>query len=115
MRTLLLKTWRDLLARKGQFIALMLLVAIGITSYVAFISSYRDLKASADRATEELRFATFSTSVISAPEAVLRRIRAIPGVQRPRAVSSSTRGWTWARTTRRRHASWAFQRVARAT
>ena len=30
MRMLLLKTWRDLMARKGQFVALILLVALGI-------------------------------------------------------------------------------------
>jgi putative ABC transport system permease protein len=81
MNMLLLKTWRDIMDRKGQFIALMMLVALGMTSYVAFISAYYDLKASADRAAEELRFASFSTQVVSAPSAALRRIREIPGVQ----------------------------------
>ena len=50
MRMLLLKTWRDMLARKGQFVALILLVALGILSFVAFLTGYLDLKASVEKA-----------------------------------------------------------------
>ena len=48
MRLLLLKTWRDMRAHWGQFAALILLVAIGITTYVAFVGGYRNLKVSED-------------------------------------------------------------------
>ena len=80
MRMLLLKTWRDILARKGQFLALMLLVAIGIMSYVGFITSYLDLKASLDKANAELRFADFNTTVLAAPETATRRLEGLPGI-----------------------------------
>ncbi len=80
MRMLLLKAWRDIKSRKGQFLSLAALVSIGIMSYVAFITGYLDLKASLDRANSELRFASFNTRVVSAPESVARRIAALPGV-----------------------------------
>lgn len=80
MRMLLLKAWRDIMSRKGQFLSLAALVAIGIMAYVSFITSYYDLKASLDRANTELRFADFNTKVLGAPESVGRRIERIRGV-----------------------------------
>jgi putative ABC transport system permease protein len=80
MRMLLLKTWRDMLARKGQFAALVLLVTLGISIYAGFFESYRNLKASGERAYSELRFEDFSVSVLSAPASVTDRVRALPGV-----------------------------------
>lgn len=80
MRMLLLKTWRDILSRKGQFVALMMLVAIGIMSYVGFITSYLDLKASLERANAELRFADFNTTVLAAPRNAARMLARIEGV-----------------------------------
>ncbi len=81
MRMLLLKTWRDMGAHKGQFAALILLVAIGITSYVAFIESYRNLKASADETYGRLKFADFSISVVGAPTGVVHKVEGVPGVE----------------------------------
>lgn len=80
MRILLLKTWRDMKTRKGQFAALIVLVALGITSYVAFISGYEDLKASATETYEQLKFADFTTQVLNAPKSVIPKIEKIPGV-----------------------------------
>ena len=80
VRMLLLKTWRDMNARKGQFGALVVLVALGIDLTWRSYPRYYDLKASADRAAEELRFATSRRRCRSAPSAVLRRIAQIPGV-----------------------------------
>lgn len=80
MRMLLLKTWRDMLARKGQFAALVLLVALGIATYGGFIEAYRNLSASGERAYRELRFEDFSVTVLSAPASAADRVRAIPGV-----------------------------------
>ncbi len=80
MRMLLLKTWRDILARKGQFAALVMLVAIGIMAYVSFISSYYDLVASKDEANARLRFADFTTTVMAAPASAARYIERLPGV-----------------------------------
>ncbi len=81
MNKLLLKTWRDIKIRKGQFIALIVLVALGITSYVAFISGYQNLSVSVEHANKELKFANFSTKIISAPKAVISEIEAIRGVK----------------------------------
>jgi putative ABC transport system permease protein len=81
MKKLLLKNWRDILDRKAQFGALIVLVALGISSYVSFISGYLNLSSSTDYAYERLRFADFSISVWSAPKTVLERIRAIRGVK----------------------------------
>jgi putative ABC transport system permease protein len=80
MRMLLLKTWRDLMARKGQFIALILLVALGILSFVAFLTGYLDLSASVTRATEELKFADFTVGVVSAPTGKVAAVGRVPGV-----------------------------------
>lgn len=80
MRMLLLKAWRDIMARKGQFLSLAVLVGIGIMAYVTFISSYYDLNDSLDRANSELRFADFNTSVLNAPKSVERIIERLPGV-----------------------------------
>jgi putative ABC transport system permease protein len=81
MRMLLLKTWRDLLARKGQFAALILLVSLGILSFVAFLTAYLDLTASVQRANEELKFADFSMSVVGAPAGEVAAVQRVPGVK----------------------------------
>lgn len=81
MRILLLKTWRDILARKGQFGALILLVALGIVSYVTFRTSYLDLNASVARANSELKFADFSVQVAGAPGGEVRAVGRVPGVR----------------------------------
>ncbi len=77
---LLLKTWRDLLARKAQFAGLLLVVALGVSTFVAFQTSYLDLKASVEKANAELEFADFSTAVMSAPMSELDAIRRLRGV-----------------------------------
>lgn len=87
MRILLLKTWRDIMARTGQFAALVLLVALGILSYVAFQTSYLDLTSSVSRANTELAFADFSVRVMRAPAGEIAAIARIPGV---RAVEGRT-------------------------
>ena len=44
MSMLTLKAFRDTLAHKGQFIALIVLVSLGITSFVTFQNGYYDLQ-----------------------------------------------------------------------
>ncbi len=77
---LTLKAWRDMLAHKGQFIALIVLIAIGITSYVTFQNGYYNLKASLDYAYSTLRFADFTVRVDRMPLAAARAVERIPGV-----------------------------------
>jgi putative ABC transport system permease protein len=80
MRMLLLKTWRDMLAHKGQFLALILLVALGVTVYVGFVDAYLNLKTSADTVYQQLAFEDFSVEILGAPLSAVARVRAIPGV-----------------------------------
>ena len=72
--TLTLKAWRDMLAHKGQFIALVVLIAIGITSYVTFQNGYYNLKASLDHAYATLRFADFTVRVERMPLTARRAV-----------------------------------------
>lgn len=77
---LTLKAWRDMLAHKGQFIALVVLIAIGIMSYVTFQNGYYNLHASLDHAYTTLRFADFTVRVKRMPLTAARDIESVPGV-----------------------------------
>ncbi|MDH4140388.1 MAG: FtsX-like permease family protein [Coriobacteriia bacterium] len=81
MKMLLLKTWRDMKARKGQFIGLIILVMLGIAIYSAFVGAASDLQASADRSNEEFHLADFETRVMAAPTEVAGEIADIDGVE----------------------------------
>ncbi len=80
MRMLLLKMWRDVLARKGQFAGLIVVVGLGISTFVAFQAGYVDLTRSVDRANRELRFADFSVSVSDTARIKAAAVAALPGV-----------------------------------
>ena len=80
MKLLLLKTWRDMRAHWGQFAALILLVAIGITTYVAFVGGYRNLRVSEAETYGRLKFADFTVDVVGAPHSVVHKIEQLPGV-----------------------------------
>lgn len=77
---LLLKTWRDIKARKGQFAALIVLVALGITSFVAFVSGYYNLTTSTNQANSILKLADFTVRVVDAPRDAVAEIEKVPGV-----------------------------------
>jgi len=81
VRKLLLKNWRDVVSRKAQFGALIVLVALGITSYIALSGSQRNLQASYDETKQRLAMASFTVTVIRAPKTALTRILALPGVE----------------------------------
>lgn len=81
MKKLILKNWRDIKARKAQFGALIVLVAMGILSYVSLISSYSNLTVSYEVAKRLLKMASFETKILSAPKTVVSRIEALPGVR----------------------------------
>lgn len=80
MRALTLKMLRDTASRKGQFIALVALITIGIMSYVTFQNGYYNLRASLDRAYSTLRFAQVTAQVDRAPFSATRAVEALPGV-----------------------------------
>jgi len=90
--TLVLKAWRDTLAHKGQFISLILLVALGIMSYVTFQNAYFDLRGSLDRSYSELRFADLTVRVDRMPFSAAREVERVPGVASARVRTVSDVG-----------------------
>jgi putative ABC transport system permease protein len=80
MSMLTLKALRDTLAHKGQFIALIVLVSLGIMSYVTFQNGYYDLRSSVSTAYSSLRFADIDVRVDRIPLSAASRIEMIPGV-----------------------------------
>lgn len=80
MSMLSLKAWRDTVAHKGQFIALIALVSLGVMSFVTFQNGYYDLRASLDEAYGRLRFADLTVRVERLPLTASQHIEQLPGV-----------------------------------
>ncbi|MEA3441438.1 MAG: FtsX-like permease family protein [Chloroflexota bacterium] len=59
MKKIYLKLWRDIRKQKWQFIALVLIILLGVTSYSAMIGMIDDVENSLDRTLDELRFQDF--------------------------------------------------------
>src|SRR5215470_319330 len=71
---------RDLLRLRGQVIAMALVVASGIATYVTMRSSYESLLVSQAEYYEAYRFADVFVHLKRGPESVVTDIGAIPGV-----------------------------------
>jgi putative ABC transport system permease protein len=80
MSMLSLKAWRDTLAHKGQFIALIVLVSLGIMSFVTFQNGYYDLSASLDEVYNRLLFADITVRVDRMPLSAAQHVELMPGV-----------------------------------
>jgi putative ABC transport system permease protein len=80
VRSLDKKLWRDLLRLWGQILAIALIVACGIASFVAMQSNYESLKLSQTTYYEQYRFAQVFDTLKRAPDAISDRIQEIPGV-----------------------------------
>ena len=80
MRALHRKLLRDLWHYRGLATAVSLVVACGVASYVATRSAYQSLLASQDEYYRRYRFADAFVSVKRAPDALVRRVQAIPGI-----------------------------------
>jgi putative ABC transport system permease protein len=74
------KAWRDTLAHKGQFLALIVLVSLGVASFITFQNGCYDLRASLDETYSRLHFADLTVRVDRLPLTASRRIEQIPGV-----------------------------------
>jgi len=74
------KLLRDLLHLRGQMIAVALVVACGIATYVTMLSLYHSLGETQRAYYEEYRFADLFAQVKRGPESIVREIGAIPGV-----------------------------------
>lgn len=75
------KLGRDLWRLRGQVLAVALVIASGVAMLVMSLSSLTSLKATADAYYERHRFADVFATVKRAPESMMTRVQAIPGVQ----------------------------------
>jgi putative ABC transport system permease protein len=74
------KLWRDLWHLKGQAIAIALVIASGVATYVMFLSTLDSLTLSRDSYYRNYRFADVFAPLKRAPESLRARIAEIPGV-----------------------------------
>jgi len=81
MNILLLKTLRDLRASLAQSIALIVIVLLGMATFVASIAAYRDLGTSYNRTYDQLKLADVTFAIQSAPESIAGELAALEGVQ----------------------------------
>lgn len=80
MRPLNRKVFRDLIHLRGQFVAVALVVACGVASYVSMVSTYRSLLLSQSQYYLAYRFANVFAQLKRAPDSVANQIRDISGV-----------------------------------
>src|SRR4026207_475291 len=71
---------RDLLAMKGQALAIAMVVAAGVAMYVMYLSTFDSLYRTRDAYYQQRRFAAGFASLKRAPLRVADDIRAIPNV-----------------------------------
>ncbi len=76
------KLLRELLRLRGQVVTISLVVACGISSYLAMQSAYDSLVHSRDAYYEQYRFADVFATLHRAPRAVAAHIEALAGVAR---------------------------------
>lgn len=80
MKPLDIKLIRDLMRQRGQIIAIALVVACGIASFVSMLSAYESLKLSQASYYEQYHFAQVFAQLKRAPESLARQIQDISGV-----------------------------------
>ena len=82
MNTIDLKVLRNLLGMKGQAIAIALVIACGVATFIMSISTMQSLKLTQTTFYRDYRFAEVFASLKRAPESLSLRIKNIPGVDR---------------------------------
>ncbi len=92
MRQLDRKVVRDLMAAKGQAIAIGLVIACGVATFVMSLSTLESLKISRQLYFDRYQFADVFAHLKRAPSVQMNRIREIPGVAfaEPRIVMNVT-------------------------
>ncbi|HKZ78987.1 MAG TPA: ABC transporter permease [Pyrinomonadaceae bacterium] len=80
MATLDRKLIRDVIHLRGQVIAITLVVACGVATFVAMRSTYNSLQISQQSYYESYRFADVFAQLKRAPDSIAQRISEIPGV-----------------------------------
>jgi putative ABC transport system permease protein len=80
IRALDRKLVRDLLAMKGQALAISMVVAAGISVFVMYLSNFQSLRETQRAYYERSRFGDVFVSLKRAPRAVAREMARLPGV-----------------------------------
>jgi len=75
------KLIRDLLANKWLFIAVSVVIFLGVAMFGSSFMAFQNLKSSYDYSYEKLNFADFTMKVISAPPEVLSKLQELSGVE----------------------------------
>jgi len=75
------KLVRDLAASKWLFLAVAIVIFLGVAFFGASFLGYRNLKNSYDYTYETLRFADFTVQVVEAPEEAVEELESISGVE----------------------------------
>lgn len=74
------KTIRELRTARAQTLALIAVVALGVTAFVAAIGAYQDLGASEARTFDQLRFADATSRIAPTPTSIVEETRSRDGV-----------------------------------
>lgn len=82
MGALFKKLLRNISQGKGQFMAVVAVVTIGIMVYVGMSSTYYNLKNAQETFYKEANFADYYFSVVKAPERLVKEVEALPGIKR---------------------------------
>lgn len=80
MSILTRKLLRTIQATRGQFLALVVIVILGVVIYIGVSTSYYHLSHSQQQFYQDYRFADYTFQVVKAPESVVTRVGALPGV-----------------------------------
>jgi len=80
MSILTKKLFRTIKSTRGQFIALVLIVTLGVSVYISMATSFYNLTRSQQVFYEQKDFADYFFHVVKAPEAVVSQIQAVPGI-----------------------------------
>ena len=72
---------RDLLADKWLFIAVTVVIFLGVAMFGSSFMAYQNLKSSYDYSYEKLGFADFTIKVTAAPPSVVDELERLPGVR----------------------------------
>ena len=75
------KLLRDLLAMRGQAVAIGLVMAAGVAMFVAYLANFTSLEDTKQRYFERQRFADVFATIKRAPDRLRQQIAALPGVE----------------------------------
>ena len=75
-----LKLRRDILSSRWQFLAVAVVIALGVAIFIGSYGSYQNLRFSYDRTYHELRMADLWFETADAPAAVVGDVAAVEGV-----------------------------------